>query len=350
MCTKRMTIKIYQSALAITALAMSPLLAETAAQANLQPGSEQLAGLEVVSTGLSMSQTDLEPAVPAEAIADIDHTSAGEFSDSTGELLKQTEDRVAQDLTPSVSDTFSPLSDEEIRQQLLINPNTPVSRQARPLPASTFLVPSAYGAQWRDVFVGVAANAGGQVRDFDGSASAGFGLGDAAGFGAIEINTSIISLDGFAEDGTLGFKLHKVFPSANNLAIAVGWENPIKWGSPSEEPDTYYGVVSSRFDLQRDQVNPMPLTVSLGVGTGAYRSAGAIAADNNDPSVFGAVALRVQPELSVITSWTGSALGIATSAAPFKDPLVFTVGLSDITGNTEDGIRLNASVGYAYTF
>ncbi|MGB3292583.1 MAG: hypothetical protein WBB01_06345, partial [Phormidesmis sp.] len=249
-----------------------------------------------------------------------------------------------------VGDTFAPLTEEEVRQQLLINPGADPSGRLRPLPASTFLVPTAYGADWGDAFVGAAVNTNGNTDKFDGSASLGVGLGSAINFVGLEINSGILSLDGFADDGTLGFKLHKVFPSAGNLGVAVGWENPVKWGAASDEEETYYGVVSNRFDLRRGQVNPLPLTVSVGVGTGAYRSAGAVADNNNDPNVFGSVSLRVQPELSVISSWTGRSLGIAASAAPFKNPFVFTIGLSDITDNTPEGIRMNASVGYGYSF
>ncbi len=256
---------------------------------------------------------------------------------------------LAQSSSPG-GDTFAPLTEEEVRQQLLIDPDAAPSQRLRPLPASTFLVPTAYGADWGDVFVGIAGNTNGNTDKFDGSASLGFGLGSAVDFVGLEINSSIISLDGFADDGTIGFKLHRVFPSVGNLGIAVGWENPVKWGAASDDEETYYGVVSNRFDLRHGQVNPLPMTVSVGVGTGAYRSAGAVTAGDNDPNVFGSISLRVQPELSVISSWTGRALGIAASAAPFKNPFVFTVGLSDITDNTPEGIRLNASVGYGYTF
>ena len=249
-----------------------------------------------------------------------------------------------------VGDTFAPLTEEEVRQQLLIDPGADPNARLRPLPASTFLVPNAYGADWGDAFVGAALNTNGNTSKFDGSASLGIGLGDAVDFVGLEINSSLISLDGFADDGTLGFKLHKVFPSAGNLGIAVGWENPVKWGDAGDEEETYYGVVSNQFDLQRGQVNPLPMTVSVGIGTGAYRSAGAVDDDNNDLNVFGSVSLRVQPELSVISSWTGRALGIAASAAPFRDPFVFTIGLSDVTDNTPEGIRLTGSVGYAFSF
>ena len=249
-----------------------------------------------------------------------------------------------------VGDTFAPLTEEEVRQQLLIDPGADPDARLRPLPASTFLVPNAYGADWGDAFVGAALNTNGNTDKFDGSASLGIGLGDAIDSVGLEINSSLISLDGFANDGTLGLKLHKVFPSVGNLGIAVGWENPVKWGDAGDEEETYYGVVSNQFDLQRGQVNPLPMTVSVGIGTGAYRSAGAVDDNNNDLNVFGSVSLRVQPELSVISSWTGRALGIAASAAPFRDPFVFTIGLSDVADNTPEGIRLTGSAGYAFSF
>lgn len=252
----------------------------------------------------------------------------------------------------TVGDVFAPLTEEEIRQRLLIEPDPQVVTRARPAPASSFLTPTAYGADWGDVYVGVAGTVGtaNRGRDSDGSASVGFGLGDATRFVGLEINSSINSLRGFADDGTVGFKLHKVFPSANNLAVAFGWENPIKWGASQIEPETFYGVVSRRFDIQPGQANPVPLTVSLGAGTGAYRSTGSIANNTNGINFFGSLGLRLQPEVSLISSWTGSGLGFAASAAPFRNPFVFTVGVADVTDNTPDGTRLIGSVGYGYTF
>lgn len=258
---------------------------------------------------------------------------------------------IAQSNT-TVGDTFAPLTEEEIRQRLLIEPNPGAVTQLRPAPASSFLTPTAYGADWGDVYVGLAASIGtaNRGRDSDGSASVGFGLGDATRYLGLEINSSINSLRGFADDGTVGFKLHRVFPSASNLAVAFGWENPIKWGSARIEPETFYGVVSRRFDLQPGQANPVPLTVSLGAGTGAYRSTGSIANNTNGINFFGSLGLRIQPEISLISSWTGSGLGFAASAAPFENPFVFTVGIADVTDNTPDGTRITGSVGYGYTF
>ena len=94
----------------------------------------------------------------------------------------------------------------------------------------------------------------------------------------------------------------------------------------------------------------MPLTASLGVGTGAFRSIGAIDAGTNDPNVFGSLGLQVIPELSIISGWTGNSLGLGLSTAPFDFPLVITAGVSDVTDNTRSGTRVNASVGYSFSF
>lgn len=156
---------------------------------------------------------------------------------------------VSQAVPQPVGDTFAPPTDDEIRQQLLIKPNRDVNNVSnlldtpRPIPSSNFLTPTAYGAQGGDAYVGVAGATVNNNRVLDGSASVGVGLGNAVNNVGIELSTGIISLDGFADDGIAGFKLHKTFPQANNLAVAVGWANPVKWSAARNEKNTFYGVV-----------------------------------------------------------------------------------------------------------
>ncbi|PZO10256.1 MAG: hypothetical protein DCF25_20880 [Leptolyngbya foveolarum] len=260
---------------------------------------------------------------------------------------------LAQDNLAPTDDTFSPLSDEEIRQQLLLETQPRSNRpRARPVPASSFLTPTAYGADWGDAYIGLAQVTEGKPADsnFDGSAAIGFGFGDAIKNVGLETSVSIISLNGFAEDGIVGFKLHKIFPEADNLAVALGWSNPIKWGAARQREDNFYGVVTKRFELRPSRNNSLPLTASLGLGTGTFRSTGAIAANNNAPNVFGSVGLSVIPEVSLITSWTGSGLNLAASTAPLNFPLVLTLGVSDLTDNTVEGPRFHSTLGYSYSF
>ena len=255
-----------------------------------------------------------------------------------------------QDSSGVVGDSFRPddLTDEELRQGLSVE--SPTFPTSPPSPASSFGTPSAYGANAGDAFVGLAGASDGKRSDTDGSMSLGVGFGDAVDSVGVELNAGIISLDGFADDGQIGIKVHKIFPEADNLAVAVGWTNPITWGAADSAEETFYGVVTKSFDLRPEESNTMPLTVSGGIGTGSFRSTGAIAAGTNAPNFFGSVGLRVIPELSLVSSWTGSALNMGISAAPFDVPLVLTAGVTDVTSNTNEGDRFSASIGYGFQF
>ena len=259
---------------------------------------------------------------------------------------------IAQGVQIPVEDTFAPLSDEEIRQQLLLEPRITKSSRSRPrpVPASSFLTPTAYGADWGDAYIGLAQVTAGNESLFDGSAAIGIGFGDAVKNIGIETSVSIISLNGVAEDGIAGFKLHKIFPEAGNLAVAAGWSNPIKWGAARQRDSNFYGVVTKQFDLRPSRDNTLPLTASLGLETGNFRSLNSNEADDDGLKVFGSAGLRVIPEVSLITSWTGTSLGFAASTAPFNFPLVLTIGVSDITDSTREGPRFNSTLGYSFSF
>ena len=311
----------------------------TAETAISEPTARDLLGSGITSYGIGLAA--------ATPVADTIHQAR--FSNAVAQA-DTAESTTAQGFTVPVEDTFAPLTDDELRQLLLVDPNFEPGAP-KPSPASGFLTPSGYGADWGDAFVGLSfVTQGDTDTKADGSISAGVGFGNAVDNVGVEVSLGIISLDGFAEDGTIGVKLHKVFPQADNLAVAVGWSNAIKWGDANNSEETFYGVVTKRFELQPEKSNTLPLTASLGIGTGSFRSTGAIAAGDNAPNLFGSLGLRVIPEVSVVSGWTGSALGLGVSAAPFDFPLVFTVGVSDVTGNTASGARFNASAGYSFSF
>ncbi|MEM9088949.1 MAG: hypothetical protein AAGC93_09420 [Cyanobacteria bacterium P01_F01_bin.53] len=380
-----MTSNLYRKAFASAALAVSMLLTSFVS-GTLASNGNRVHGLtgrdllngrvsmattdEASNQGITASQLGLTPSEPSPAFSRVVHASA--IGPATGtvssegvmpkppsvvdemlaqqDVVAQQSSDVAQDVFSPVDDTFAPLSDDELRNLLLIDPNF-VPGAPGSSPASGFGVPSAYGADWGDAFVGLSGvTSGRNDTKWDGSFSTGIGFGDAIENVGVEVSVGIISLDGFADDGTVGVKLHKVIPQADNLAVALGWSNAIKWGDASNAEDTFYGVVTKRFNLRPNEVNKLPLTASLGVGTGAFRSKGAIAVGDNTPNVFGSLGLRVIPELSVVSGWTGSALGLGVSAAPFDFPLVFTAGVTDVTDNTSNGPRFTASMGYSFSF
>ena len=270
-------------------------------------------------------------------------------------LDKQLSQKIAQtDSSEFIGDTLGEAN--RLRQELLIEPITVQTATLDAAPGSTAGTPSAYGASWGQAYIGGGLFFPLEDGRTDGSLSVGFGLGDAVKTVGVEINASITSVGGgdsnfdFGDSGTLGFKLHKYL--GNATAVAVGYANPVTWGDSNNSRDTIYGVITKSFNLQpNDPDNTMPLTVSLGVGSGSFRSKGALRADDNPANIFGSLALRTAPEVAWVSSWTGNRLNIGGSFVPLKQtPIVINAIFTDVTDNLGDGIGISLSAGYAIKF
>ncbi|MEM7726153.1 MAG: hypothetical protein AAF208_07230 [Cyanobacteria bacterium P01_A01_bin.45] len=241
-----------------------------------------------------------------------------------------------------------------LRNELLIDPII-IKRNLKASPGSSIGTPSGYGASWGQGYIG-----GGLFLPFDdgrtdGSFSLGFGLGDPVKSVGLEVNVNVTSVGGgndfdFGDSGTVGFKVHKYFK--NGTAIAAGWVNPVSWGDSDNAEDTFYGVVTKSFELEpKNPKNNLPLTISLGVGSGSFRSRGAIDARENSANFFGSVGLRVTPQTSLISTWTGNRLNIGASFVPVKNtPLVINAAITDVTDNFSNGTGFSLSAGYAFSF
>lgn len=265
--------------------------------------------------------------------------------------------QINPDSSGVVGDTFEDF--DSTREQQLIDPliipqPIPIRRTLTPIPGSTIGVPTAYGATWGDVFIG----GSGAVTDegvVDTAASFGFGLGDPKKFLGLEVGLGIASLFGDnAGAGLVGFKVHRVL--AKDTRIAAGWANAITW-DVATAGETVYGSLTHQFKLQpNNEDNQLPLTMTLGVGTGAYRSIGSLKAGENVPNVFGSVGFRVIPRLSLISTWTGSQLNVGTSIAPLNVPLTINLAATDVTSNRDfddDQISRTGflmSTGYVFKF
>jgi len=247
--------------------------------------------------------------------------------------------------TAKIATAATTMTGNDIREALLIGKPARRFNQRRGLPAVSFLTPTAYGADYRDAFIGVSGVTEGNNTDLDGSMGFGFGVGDAIDTLGLEVNVSIISLtDAFADDGSIGFKVHKLFPNAGNLAIGLGFSNVIGWGFAENTADTLYAVVSRQIGDHR------PLTASVGVGTGTFRTDDSRRDGNNDLNLFGSLGWQFSRYASAIGSWNGRALGAAISLVPLDAPLVLTLGISDITDETAPGPRFNGTLGYSVRF
>ena len=264
---------------------------------------------------------------------------------------------------PSSGETFNNAQNAAELQDLLQVREIPEPSKASSAPSSSLGVPTGFGAQWGNAWIG---GAYGSSRLFDpssdGSVGLGMGFGDARNLVGLEVFTGLFNLSGgdntdgssSGSAGAVGFKLHRLLDNRGYFSAGLGMTNVIRWGTDDAyggDYDTYFGVVTGRFDLQEGQENPLPLIVSAGLGSGAFRSKGALDASEQNVNVFGSVALRVIPQVSLISTWTGSQLNLGTSLAPFHDfPLVLNLGAGDVTGAYPQGTRFIMSLGYGIKF
>ncbi len=212
--------------------------------------------------------------------------------------------------------------------------------------------PTAFGAQNGNVFLGGTYQERTRFTDVDdASVLVGFGLGDArklAGLEVVATSYSTVRRD-FGENGGISFKLHRTFPG--DLAVAFGVENAFEWGE-IDAGRSFYGVVSKVFPLRPNPSEPLSrLTLSVGAGSGRFRSEDDVQNDEGDANVFGSAALRVAQPVNLIVEWTGQDMNVGASISPIPGvPLVITPAAADITGTAGDGTRFILGVGYGIRF
>lgn len=218
-------------------------------------------------------------------------------------------------------------------------------------PGSSSGTPTAFGSSWGRAYAGVGFQ--GRTRytsKSDGTMAAGLGFGDARNTVGAEVTVTALSLlgDNAFQRGGISFKVHRLLP--NNFAVAGGVENAIVLGG-TDGGTSVYGVVSKIFQLKENTTEPLSrVTVSLGLGSGRFRSEDNINNDEGSINPFGSVGLRVAQPVSLIADWTGQDLILAASIVPFRNlPLVITPAIADITGNAGDGARFIMGVGYGYS-
>lgn len=207
-----------------------------------------------------------------------------------------------------------------------------IGRFPRGAPGISSGSPIAYGANWRDAFVGVGFQM--PVRysdDADGGAALGIGLGNSIDAVGLELVVNPLSTFRSGVGNRVGFsaKLHKLF--VNNWGIAAGVQNIIMNKNDDSGDPSIYGVISKVMELNGTSL-PV-LTLSGGVGNNGFRLEKDIREDNSTVGLFGSAALRVHEQVSLIADWGGQDLTAAVSFVPFAAfPLVITPGIADLTG------------------
>ena len=229
-----------------------------------------------------------------------------------------------------------------------------------PAPGLSFGAPSAYGAGGGSVFIGISYGADGQdglftIRDknnqkvADGSMNFGFGIGDPNKLAA-EVSVGIISLacqngtSCFGADGTMGVKVHKKFEGQFIDGVGFGYSDLVRWGEASDFA-TIYGVASKDLKIKNKEG-----LISLGVGTGSFRTKSDMDSNKNNPNLFGGIGVKLSSRLSIASSWNGSTLGAGFGLSPFDFPLSVSAGVTDITDVNGKGYQYSINIGYSYNF
>ena len=251
---------------------------------------------------------------------------------------------------------------DSIRQSYLLALPANTERPVRYIPispGSSTGTPTAYGADWGDVFVG----AGFQARmryvsdtlplrkRSDGAADFGFGIGNAESALGLELNLTSFSTvrSGFFHHSTISFKIHRQLPW--NMAIAYGWEDAIRTKG-TDGWTSMYGVLSAGIPLRNDPDAAFGwVTVTAGAGNGRFQREKAFYARENHLNPFGSVGLYVIPQISLIADWTGQDLMLGASIVPFaRIPFFITPSFADCTGSAGDGARVVIGAGLDFNF
>ena len=255
-----------------------------------------------------------------------------------------------------VSSRLSAQDVDSIRASYMLTPPPAVAIEKVSFwfaPGSSSGTPTAYGAEFGDVFFGASYQARVRYAPIDdGDAYIGFGLGNPRKNLGIELNyTSFTTVrHGFFNEGSFSFKIHRDLPA--NLAIAYGWEDAIH-SSGTDGGSSMYGVLTSFIPTRTDgNYFLSSITLSAGIGNGRFQSEQAFSEDRHGINAFGSVGVRVFKPLSFIADWTGQDLTLGTSIVPFpRIPFVLTTGFADVTGSAGDGARfvLGAGVDFSFT-
>jgi len=197
-------------------------------------------------------------------------------------------------------------------------------RKPRNAPAGGITTPTAFGANWGDVFVGagyqdnlpvaIAPNGTTNNTVYGG----GIGLGDSQSFVGLEASYTSAGTS-IGERGGFNFKLHKQL--GDNLSIAGGWENAIRNGytTANDPGDTYYGAITGILPVGETS----NFTATVGAGSGRFRTYNDLIADNNNVNIFGSLGFRFSENIAIAADYNGRNFSVG---------LPITVKLGDTIG------------------
>lgn len=263
---------------------------------------------------------------------------------------------MAQSNQPSLQPSVRPRTDQDQKgfeiQSLPVKTVTQTGFNAPAIgsPSITIGTPSAYGASWRQVGIGVSFQERARFTDkSDGGMGFGIGFGDSAKNVGVQLGLGLVDISDPFADGVISLKVHRQLPS--DFAIAAGINGFANWGAP-DGGSSGYGVVTKKFTFKSSPQEPFSeFYLSLGIGGGQFRSEDDINNGVNSVGVFASGALKIVEQVNLITEWTGQDMTIGLSVVPFPNvPFVITPAVTDITSTAGDGARFILGASYSFNF
>jgi hypothetical protein len=238
----------------------------------------------------------------------------------------------------------------------VVDPIPPLTAIQRPWPSPSLNpgVPSAFIANWGDVFIGVAAaTAGNQRPDADGSWGAGFGVGNAERAVALEVSGGCGSFKQFCANGGLGFRVGRVLMKKPTglLALSGGWQNAVQWGNEGQQDHIYSATLSYAFPLRAISTDfPQTLQINAGVGNSSFAP---YSPTNSEDKVggFASIGVELSPAFGVSAGWSGRGANAQLSYTPFREtPVTINLLGADLFNQNPAGTVGILSVTWGRTF
>ena len=274
-----------------------------------------------------------------------------------GELAQQAPAQSPTRATPRsfAADSPSVLA-TPVDPSAVVEPIPPLTAIRRPWPSPNLNpgVPSAFIANWGDAYItGVAATAGEQRPDADGSWVGGFGLGDATKAVALEVNGGCGSFKQFCSNGGLGFRVGRVLIQRPTglLALAGSWQNAVQWGNEGDQDNIYSAGLSYAFPLRPIQSGfGQTLQINAGVGNSSFAPYSAI---NSEDQIggFASIGVELSPAVGLSAGWSGRGANAQMSYTPFGNtPLTFTLLGADLFNQNPAGAVAVFSVSWGANY
>lgn len=233
----------------------------------------------------------------------------------------------------------------------------PLVKREKPWPSPSLSpgVPSAFVANWGDVFVGVSGATAGQQRGgtVDGSWNAGFGLGSAAKSVALEISGGCGSVKDFCANGGFTGRIGRLLvnQARSRIGVAGAWQNFAQWGNEGRQDNVYYGALSYALPLRPAGSGfGQTLQFNAGVGNSTYAP---FTPTNSQNAVggFGSIGLELSPALGVSAGWSGRGANAQLSYTPLRDvPITLNVLGADLFNQTPSGAVAVFSISWGTNF